>query len=50
MVDGVRAGTVAGPDAWDGYTATAVAEADVGSLMSGRDTTVALAERPALYA
>ena len=41
-VDGVRAGTVAGPDA--------VAEAGVGSLMSGRDTTVALAERPALYA
>ncbi|HEV7754615.1 MAG TPA: Gfo/Idh/MocA family oxidoreductase [Mycobacteriales bacterium] len=49
-VDGVRAGTVAGPDAGDGYTATAVAEAGVGSPMSGRDTTVALAERPALYA
>jgi hypothetical protein len=40
----------AGPNAWDRYTATAVAEAGVGSLMSGRDTTVALAERPALYA
>jgi myo-inositol 2-dehydrogenase/D-chiro-inositol 1-dehydrogenase len=48
-VDGLRAGTVGGPSAWDGYAATAVAEACVGSLASGRDTTVAPAERPALY-
>jgi myo-inositol 2-dehydrogenase/D-chiro-inositol 1-dehydrogenase len=48
-VDNLRAGTVGGPSAWDGYAGTAVAEACVGSLVSGRTTTVALAERPALY-
>ena len=49
-VDGLRAGVVGGPSAWDGYAATAVAESCVASLAGGGRTTVALADRPALYA
>jgi myo-inositol 2-dehydrogenase/D-chiro-inositol 1-dehydrogenase len=49
-VDGVRAGATGGPSAWDGYAATVVAECCVESLSSGRRTTVAVADRPALYA
>jgi len=35
-VDGVLAGQVIGPSAWDGYATTAVAEAAVGAQTSGR--------------
>ncbi|HEX2284424.1 MAG TPA: Gfo/Idh/MocA family oxidoreductase, partial [Mycobacterium sp.] len=45
-VDAVRAGTnVAGPTAWDGYSAAAVCAAGVRSLESGERVTVELAER-----
>ncbi|GGS07349.1 inositol 2-dehydrogenase [Streptomyces aureoverticillatus] len=44
-----RAGRVAGPSAWDGYAAAAVAEAGVRALGDGGRVTVDLAERPALY-
>ncbi|GFJ76743.1 Gfo/Idh/MocA family oxidoreductase [Phytohabitans houttuyneae] len=46
-VDAVHRGTATGPSAWDGYAATAVAEAAVASR--GSRTMVDLAERPALY-
>jgi myo-inositol 2-dehydrogenase / D-chiro-inositol 1-dehydrogenase len=49
-VTGTLQGRITGPSAWDGYATTAVAEAAVGSLGDGRRTTVALADRPALYA
>jgi myo-inositol 2-dehydrogenase/D-chiro-inositol 1-dehydrogenase len=49
-VDGLHAGVVRGPSAWDGYTATAAAESCVGSLTTGRRTTVSTVDRPPLYA
>jgi myo-inositol 2-dehydrogenase/D-chiro-inositol 1-dehydrogenase len=49
-VDGLHAGAVRGPSAWDGYTATAVAESCVGSLTTGRRATVSTVDRPPLYA
>jgi myo-inositol 2-dehydrogenase/D-chiro-inositol 1-dehydrogenase len=50
-VDGVVAGRPAdGPGVWDGYAATAVAQACVASLASGARTTVGLVDRPSLYA
>jgi myo-inositol 2-dehydrogenase/D-chiro-inositol 1-dehydrogenase len=48
-VDGLHAGTTGGPGAWDGYAATLVAESCVAALTSGRRTTVAAGDRPALY-
>lgn len=48
-VAGVREGRVAGPSAWDGYAAAAVAEAGVRALADGTRVAVDLAERPALY-
>jgi len=48
-VNAARSGTAAGPSAWDGYAATAVAEACVRSLASGRRMEIALDEQPALY-
>jgi myo-inositol 2-dehydrogenase / D-chiro-inositol 1-dehydrogenase len=48
-VAGALQGRVTGPSCWDGYATTAVAEAAVESLASGRRTTVALVDRPALY-
>ncbi|MFJ4686844.1 Gfo/Idh/MocA family protein [Streptomyces sp. NPDC091377] len=48
--DSVRQGRVTGPSAWDGYAATAVAEAGVRALESGARTVVELAPRPGLYA
>ena len=47
--DAVRAGTVVGPSAWDGYAATAVSTAGMASLATGRPVPVHLAERPPLY-
>ncbi len=48
-VDGLAAGRVTGPSAWDGYAATAVAEAAVRSYREGRRIDVALVDRPPLY-
>ncbi|MER5661186.1 Gfo/Idh/MocA family protein [Streptomyces mirabilis] len=49
-VDATRQGKVTGPSAWDGYAASAVAEAGVRALESGGRVTVELAPRPDLYA
>lgn len=49
-VDATRAGRVTGPSVWDGYAASAVAEAGVRALENGGRVTVELAPRPDLYA
>jgi myo-inositol 2-dehydrogenase/D-chiro-inositol 1-dehydrogenase len=49
-VDGVAAGEPGGPSVWDGYRATAVAEACVRSMHGGVRIEVPQAQRPALYA
>ncbi|MFD5631509.1 Gfo/Idh/MocA family protein [Streptomyces sp. NPDC127072] len=49
-VDATREGRVTGPSAWDGYAASAVAEAGVRAQESGGRVTVELAPRPELYA
>jgi myo-inositol 2-dehydrogenase/D-chiro-inositol 1-dehydrogenase len=49
-VTGALRGRITGPSCWDGYATTAVAEAAVESLTSGRRTPVELVDRPALYA
>ena len=49
-VQGVTQGRVDGPTAWDGYAASAVAEAAVTSYETGERVGVALVERPGLYA
>ncbi|MFI2642222.1 Gfo/Idh/MocA family protein [Streptomyces sp. NPDC018610] len=49
-VDASRRGQVTGPGAWDGYAASAVAEAGVRSLRDGGRVTIGLADRPDLYA
>ncbi|MFG2474896.1 Gfo/Idh/MocA family protein [Streptomyces fagopyri] len=49
-VDATRAGRVTGPSVWDGYAASAVAEAGVRALESGGRVAVELAARPDLYA
>ena len=43
------AGAASGPSAWDGYAATAVSEATVEALRTGRPVDVALEARPELY-
>jgi myo-inositol 2-dehydrogenase / D-chiro-inositol 1-dehydrogenase len=48
-VDGLRSGHTTGPTAWDGYAATAVAEACLRSDDSGGWSTVSLVDRPKLY-
>ena len=48
-VDGLAAGVVGGPSTWDGYAATAVAEAAVVSYAKGEPVDVVLADKPALY-
>jgi myo-inositol 2-dehydrogenase/D-chiro-inositol 1-dehydrogenase len=48
-VAGALQGRITGPSSWDGYATTAVAEAAVESLATGRRTAVALVDRPALY-
>jgi myo-inositol 2-dehydrogenase / D-chiro-inositol 1-dehydrogenase len=45
----LRTGVPAGATAWDGYVATAVADAGLKSLGSGRSAEVGLEARPALY-
>jgi myo-inositol 2-dehydrogenase/D-chiro-inositol 1-dehydrogenase len=49
-VTGALEDRITGPSAWDGYAATAVAEAAVQSQTTGRRTPVDLVDRPALYA
>ncbi|MFH9089546.1 Gfo/Idh/MocA family protein [Streptomyces sp. NPDC017673] len=49
-VDATRRGEVTGPDVWDGYAASAVAEAGVRALETGGRVAVDLAPRPDLYA
>jgi myo-inositol 2-dehydrogenase / D-chiro-inositol 1-dehydrogenase len=48
-VSGAARGTPDGPSAWDGYVASAVAEACLAAMDSGAPAPVRLAERPALY-
>jgi myo-inositol 2-dehydrogenase/D-chiro-inositol 1-dehydrogenase len=49
-VNATREGRVTGPSVWDGYAASAVAEAGVLAQESGGRVTVELARRPELYA
>ncbi|HKE97521.1 MAG TPA: Gfo/Idh/MocA family oxidoreductase [Actinomycetes bacterium] len=49
-VDGAARGGIAGPSAWDGYAATAAAQACMAAVDARRRTTVELAPRPGLYA
>ncbi|MGW3208517.1 Gfo/Idh/MocA family protein [Streptomyces sp. NPDC001135] len=48
-VDATRRGEVTGPTVWDGYAASAVAEAGVRALETGGRVAVGLAPRPDLY-
>lgn len=48
-VTGLAAGRVEGASTWDGYAATAVAEAAVASYAKGERIQVALVDKPALY-
>jgi myo-inositol 2-dehydrogenase/D-chiro-inositol 1-dehydrogenase len=48
-VDSIARGTSAGASAWDGYEATAVADACLTSLDSGQPVEVRLESRPAFY-
>jgi len=48
-IDGLRAGRVCSPSAWDGYTATAVANACIAALDTDGSVQVELPECPALY-
>jgi myo-inositol 2-dehydrogenase/D-chiro-inositol 1-dehydrogenase len=48
-VEAVRSGVPSGASAWDGYVATAVADAALKSLAAGQPTEVKLEPRPALY-
>jgi myo-inositol 2-dehydrogenase / D-chiro-inositol 1-dehydrogenase len=48
-VRGLGNGAPTGPTAWDGYAASAVADACLQSLASGRPADVRLAPRPGLY-
>lgn len=45
----IGTGNIGTERCWDGYAATATAEAGVASLTGGGQTTVDLTERPALY-
>src|SRR5262245_3622733 len=49
-VNSVASGKQVGPNAWDGYAATAVAEACLTALSTGSETRVAMPKRPASYA
>jgi myo-inositol 2-dehydrogenase/D-chiro-inositol 1-dehydrogenase len=49
-VDATRRGQVTGPSVWDGYAASAVAEAGVRAQETGGRVAVELAPRPRLYA
>jgi myo-inositol 2-dehydrogenase/D-chiro-inositol 1-dehydrogenase len=47
--EALRNGASAGASAWDGYVATAVADAGLKSLASGQPAEVNLEPRPRLY-
>jgi myo-inositol 2-dehydrogenase / D-chiro-inositol 1-dehydrogenase len=49
-VDSVVRGEATGPSSWDGYAATAVADACLAALDSGERVAVEMRERPAFYA
>ena len=49
-IEAAAAGGAAGPSAWDGYVATVTTVAGVKAMASGGRETIALRERPALYA
>ncbi|HSJ43210.1 MAG TPA: Gfo/Idh/MocA family oxidoreductase [Euzebyales bacterium] len=49
-VDGLHAGTITGPSAWDGYAATVVANASVDALHSGQRKAIDLVDKPDFYA
>jgi myo-inositol 2-dehydrogenase/D-chiro-inositol 1-dehydrogenase len=48
-VDSVVAGRACGPSSWDGYAASAVADAALAAMHGGERTTVALRDKPDLY-
>jgi myo-inositol 2-dehydrogenase / D-chiro-inositol 1-dehydrogenase len=48
-LDAVAAGTCTGPSSWDGYAATAVADAGLAALRTGERAAVSLVDRPDLY-
>ncbi len=48
-IDAVAQGGPTGPSAWDGYAASAVAEAALEALHTGNRTAVKLADRPEAY-
>jgi myo-inositol 2-dehydrogenase / D-chiro-inositol 1-dehydrogenase len=48
-LDSVANGTTTGPSTWDGYAATATAEAALQSLHTGTRAAIPLRNRPALY-
>lgn len=48
-VRSIATGTAGGASAWDGYAASAIAEAGVRSLKEGRRIKIELGEKPSLY-
>jgi myo-inositol 2-dehydrogenase/D-chiro-inositol 1-dehydrogenase len=48
-VDSVASGEPSGPSSWDGYAATAVADACLAALDSGERVSVEMRQRPAFY-
>jgi myo-inositol 2-dehydrogenase/D-chiro-inositol 1-dehydrogenase len=48
-INSIRRDTTTGASAWDGYAASAVAEAGLLSLAEGRRVEIKLADQPALY-
>lgn len=49
FIDGVRAGRVGGPSAWDGYAAAVAADACIQAQNSGQIVKIELPERPRFY-
>ncbi len=49
FIDGVRAGQVGGPSAWDGFAAAVAADASVQAQQNGQIVKVDLPERPRFY-
>lgn len=48
-IDATSAGEATGPSSWDGYVATAIAEASHHSYQVGKRTEIVLPERPSIY-
>jgi myo-inositol 2-dehydrogenase/D-chiro-inositol 1-dehydrogenase len=49
FIDGVRAGQVVGPSAWDGFAAAVAADACIEAQSSGQIVKVGLPDRPRFY-